>query len=209
MKLSYFFIAAITLLLSGCSGDYQQIFNGTDLSGWQIHGHDKWYVEDGELVCESGASEEDGYLLSLKSYGDFELRLEFFPVELKNGSGVFFRTNINGDEVSGWKVEIAATEHGTGSIYEKNGRGWLKQISEKNQSALKSGQWNRMKIKVVGGSVSTWLNGELMVTLSDEKIEGATGIIALQIQNGGGVKMRWRNIKIKELDKLEKVNHYF
>ena len=29
-----------------------QLFNGIDLSGWIIHGTEKWYAEDGELVCE-------------------------------------------------------------------------------------------------------------------------------------------------------------
>jgi len=180
-----------------------------DLSGWQIHGDDKWYVEDSELVCESGEGEQDGYLSTLKSYHDFELKFEFFPVVLKNGSGVLFRTKIDENEVSGWKVEIAATEHGTGSIYEQNGRGWLKQISEQDQEVLKMDEWNRMKIKVTGGTVSTWLNGELMVTLSDEKIANGEGVIALYIHDGGGVKMRWRNVEVKELDKLEKVNHFF
>ena len=31
------------------------LFNGDDLDGWQVHGTELWYVEDGDLVCESGA----------------------------------------------------------------------------------------------------------------------------------------------------------
>ena len=30
------------------------LFNGKDLGGWTINGTEKWYVENGELVCESG-----------------------------------------------------------------------------------------------------------------------------------------------------------
>jgi hypothetical protein len=37
------------------------------------------------------------------------------------------------------------------------------------------------------------------VTLDDEKIGAATGKIALQIHDGGGVKVRWRRVDIKEL----------
>ncbi len=209
MNIRCLFFVVISAVVLGCTTDYKPIFNGENLDGWQIHGAGKWYVEDGELVCESGMGEENGYLSTLKDYHDFEMQFEFFPVMLKNSCGVFFRTKIEGFKADGWKVEIAATEHGTGSIYEQNGRGWLKQISEQDEKVLKMGQWNRMKIKVVGGNVLTWLNGELMATFSDDKISKGEGVVAFQIHKGGGVKMRWRKIEIKELDKLEKVNHYF
>jgi len=45
----------------------------------------------------------------------------------------------------------------------------------------------------------TWLNDELMTDLEDQKIDKANGVIALQIHEGGGIKVRWRNIFIKEL----------
>jgi hypothetical protein len=38
-----------------------------------------------------------------------------------------------------------------------------------------------------------------MITLTDEKIGSRTGKIALQIHDGGGVKVKWRNIFIEEL----------
>jgi hypothetical protein len=56
-----------------------------------------------------------------------------------------------------------------------------------------------MKIKVKGSSVTTWLNGIKMIELEDEKIGKAKGSIALQIHNGGGIKVRWKNIRIEEL----------
>ena len=33
------------------------IFNGKDLTGWTVYGTEKWYVERGELVCESGPTQ--------------------------------------------------------------------------------------------------------------------------------------------------------
>ena len=30
------------------------LFNGVDLHGWEVYGTEKWYVQDGVLVCESG-----------------------------------------------------------------------------------------------------------------------------------------------------------
>ena len=73
------------------------------------------------------------------------------------------------------------------------------QIPDEKETILKEGEWNKLKIKVVGENVTTWLNGEKMVELSDEKIGLATGSIALQIHSGGGIKVRWRNIFLTEL----------
>ena len=61
------------------------------------------------------------------------------------------------------------------------------------------GKWNQLKIMVIGSLVTTWLNGIKMVELEDEKIGKGKGSIALQIHNGGGIKVRWKNIRIEEL----------
>ena len=66
------------------------IFNGKDLSGWKIHGTEKWFVEKGELVCESGPEKKYGYLSTDKAYKNFELTLQFKQASNGN-SGVSFR----------------------------------------------------------------------------------------------------------------------
>ncbi|NOR86083.1 MAG: DUF1080 domain-containing protein [Bacteroidales bacterium] len=177
----------------------ESIFNGENLDGWKIHGTEKWYVEDGLLICESGPDKEYGYLSTEKHYTNFELSIEFLQ-ESDGNSGVFFRSTFQGTKVSGWQVEVAPPGHDTGGIYESYGRGWLKKIPEEKEDILKMGEWNEMKIRVVGGHVTTWLNGQQMVDLEDDKIGQATGSIALQIHSGGGIKIKWRNIIIQELD---------
>jgi hypothetical protein len=62
---------------------------------------------------------------------------------------------------------------------------------------LKMGEWNTMKIKAHGAKITTWLNGTEMIQIEDEKIGKGKGAIALQIHDGGGIKVRWRNIKLK------------
>ena len=57
-----------------------------------------------------------------------------------------------------------------------------------------------MKIRVVGNTVTTWLNGQQMVHLVDEKIAKGKGSIALQIHDGGGIKVRWKNIVLTPID---------
>ena len=44
-----------------------------------------------------------------------------------------------------------------------------------------------------------WLNGQEMVNLNDEKIGAGKGRIALQIHDGGGIKVLWRNLKLTTL----------
>jgi hypothetical protein len=38
-----------------------------------------------------------------------------------------------------------------------------------------------------------------MVSISDEKIGQGEGSVALQIHSGGGIKVKWKNIMLKEL----------
>jgi len=177
---------------------FEPIFNGESLDGWKIHGTEKWYVEDGQIICESGPDAAYGYLATDKSYKDFILELEF-KQEADGNSGVFFRSSLDGTKITGWQVEVAPPNHDTGGIYESYGRGWLEQIPEEKEDILKMGEWNKMRIEVVGDKVSTYLNGEEMVVLEDEKIGQAEGSIALQIHDGGGIKVRWRDLQVKEL----------
>jgi hypothetical protein len=88
----------------------------------------------------------------------------------------------------------------TGGIYESYGREWLVKPKPEDEKFLKQGRWNKMKIKVAGDEITTWLNGHKMVYFKDEKIGKGEGFIALQIHSGGGIKVRWKNLKIRELN---------
>ena len=174
------------------------IFNGKDLTGWTINGTEKWYVEKGELICESGPDKAYGYLSTDKNYKDFDLTLQF-KQEAEGNSGIFFRSSIDGVKISGWQAEVAPPGSNTGGIYESYGRGWLIKPEAEKDKFLKYGKWNTYRLKVVGDEVTTWVNGHEMIHLKDEKIGKGVGFIALQIHDGGGIKVRWKNIKIKEL----------
>ena len=184
--------------LDSLSDVYKSIFNNKDLSGWIVYGTEKWYVENGLLVCESGPEKKYGYLGTENFYKNFVLSLDF-KQEANGNSGVFFRSTVVGTKVSGWQVEVAPPGLHTGGIYESYGRGWLIQPDEGKDSSLKMGNWNNLKVKVYQDTVTTWLNGKMMISLSDQKIGKANGRIALQIHDGGGIKVKWKNIKIQEL----------
>ena len=192
-------IIIFSFVLFGLRAQKNKIFNGKNLDGWIVHGSEKWYVDEGELICESGPNEKYGYLSTVKFYNNFILTLDF-KQESNGNSGVFFRSRIEGTKISGWQVEVAPPKNNSGGIYESYGRGWLIKPDLRKDNVLKMGKWNHMKIKVVGSSVITWLNGTKMVELEDKKIGQGKGAIALQIHDGGGIKVRWKNIRIEELE---------
>ncbi len=196
------FLNSAFLVLNDSNADLKKkpvkLFNGKDLTGWKINGTEKWYVEKGQLICESGPDKGYGYLTTDKSYKNFDLSVKF-KQDANGNSGVFFRSSVTGTKVAGWQVEVAPPNHDTGGVYESYGRGWLKQIPDDQEGFLKMGEWNTLRIRVVGDHVQTWLNGIAMVDFSDAKIGAADGSIALQIHDGGGIKVRWKDILIEEL----------
>ena len=174
------------------------LFNGKNLDGWKIHGTERWYVQDGDLICESGPDSKYGYLATTDTFEDFILHLRF-KQEADGNSGVFFRSSLEDTKISGWQVEVAPPGNDSGGIYESYGRGWLWQIPDDRENILLENVWNDLVIKVVGDRVMVWLNNELMTDLTDKKIGEANGVIALQIHDGGGIKVRWNDIYIKKL----------
>ena len=189
----------ITLILTTISLTAQEsLFNGKNLDGWNIHGTELWYVDNGILICESGPDKGYGYLSTKKFYDDFDLTLEF-KQEANGNSGVFIRSTFEGTKVSGWQVEVAPPGNDTGGVYESYGREWLIKPDKEKDKVLKMGKWNKMRIRVVGNLIQSWLNGTSMISLEDEMIGKGKGSIALQIHDGGGIKVRWRNLIVNEL----------
>lgn len=203
-KITLLSVLISILIFTDCSaqstkkGKWVNLFNKKDLLGWKIYGTEKWYVENGELVCESGPDKEYGYLGTDQKFKDFELSLQF-KQEADGNSGVFFHSSIEGTKITGWQSEVAPPGRSTGGIYESYGRGWLIKPTVEKDRALKMGKWNEMRVKVVGNNVTTYLNGQEMITLTDDKIGSVDGIIALQIHSGGGIKVKWRKIKVREM----------
>ena len=107
------------------------LFNGQDLHGWEIYGTEKWYVEDGLLVCESGPDKKYGYLATREYYDNFDLTVEF--KQEADGNWAYlplvhrarrYRERLAGRSTKG---------HDTGGIYESYGRGWLVQIPDERR----------------------------------------------------------------------------
>lgn len=172
------------------------LFNGKDLNNWVPFGTELFYVEDGNIVIESGPDKQYGYLATREYYDDFDCSFEF--KQLSNGnSGFFFRSVIFPPvKIDGWQVEIAPKGNHTGGIYESYGRGWLFQPAEEH---LVEGEWNKMRVRALADNVTVWLNGTEVTNLTDPEFAKKQGRIALQIHDGGGIKVLFRNMELTTL----------
>ena len=183
--------------------DWVSLFNEKDLTGWKKNGEEKWVVERGTILCESAANKY-GYLTTEKTYRDFDLRLKF-KGEAAGNSGVFLHARItgidseHGPDIEGMQVEVdpSVGKH-TGGLYESGGRGWVKMPTAEGEQALKPGEWNDLDVSMHGNHIVTQLNGVKIVDFTDPAPKFTDGVIGLQIHTGGGVKMRWKDIFIRE-----------
>jgi len=202
------------------SAEWQSLFNGKSLEGWtQKNGWASYHVEDQAIVGTTAQGSPNSFLCTLQSYGDFELE---FEVKCDNAlnSGVQIRSATREQKdrnefqfgrVHGPQVEIEASGGKgaeAGYIYgEATGRGWLVPDDQrKPHKHFRDGEWNQYRVLAEGPRVRTYINGELVCDLTDEAIYKThpRGFVGLQVHgvgNRGPFEVRWRNLRIKELEK--------
>jgi hypothetical protein len=211
--MKYAVVAALSLLMASQSGaqapagkGWVALFNGKDLSGWVNNGQEKWIVEDGTILGESTVGHY-GYLTTEKTYGNFMLRVKFKP-ETDGNSGVFTRSRITGNspktgpDIEGMQIEVDPRRN-TGSIYESGHRGWVAMGTPACEQAIKPRDWNELEITEEGIHYVTRLNGVPCVDFTDSHPSFTDGVIGLQLHTGGGVKIRFKEIYLKESGKRD------
>ncbi len=213
---------------------FVSLFNGTDFEGWRggstfdhrallempeadraakiakwnedLGGH--WTVQGDEIVNDGKGS----YLTTLKDYEDFELRLEYKTVP-KADSGVYLR---GVPQVQIWDP----TDPDGGKLGREMGSGglWNNPPGSPGKDPLvladkPFGEWNQLRVVMVGARVSVWLNGKMTVdhailenyydrNSKDPAIKAnprpipRRGPVQLQTH---GAEIRWKNIFLKEI----------
>jgi hypothetical protein len=171
------------------------LFDGTDLNSWNRLGDGNWRLTEG-LVQADLAGKDGSYLVSKKSYKDFEIRAEFW-VDGTTNSGVFIRcadplkiTAANCYEVNIWDSRPDPS-YGTGAIVN---------VAKVSPMPKAGGQWNTYEITAKGTQLTVILNGTKTVDVQDGKHK--SGPIALQygagvVKDAGVVK--FRKVLIKPL----------
>ncbi len=178
---------------------FQPLFNGRNLDGWD--GDPRlWKVEGGEVVGSTGGVkiEANTFLISKKEYGDFHLKAE---VKLRNhNSGIQFRSTAHPDwVVKGLQADMAEGNW-WGSIYDEKGtrgvivNGW----KGKAENVVKDGDWNDVEIYCKGELIQIRVNGLLTAELRDTS--KPSGVLAFQLHRGPEMEVRFRNVRLKELE---------
>lgn len=207
---------------------FTALYNGRDLTGWRggdTFDHRKlmamseaeraakiaswnatmrahWSAQGPELVNDG----EGAYATTEKDYGDFELRLEYRTVA-KADSGIYLR---GVPQVQIWDYTDEAKF--TLGAHKGSGGLWNNSAGAPGKDPLVPadkpfGQWNAVRIVMVGSRVSVWLNNVLVVdhAIMENYYDRATPVPArgpIQLQTHGG-EIRWRNIFIREIPSTE------
>ncbi len=200
MKIMMSLVMLLAPLLAADESGFRPLFDGKTLSGWD--GDPRlWSVKDGAIVgsTDGVAIENNTFLIYKgKQFGDFVLRAQ---VKLRNhNSGIQFRS----EELPGWICRgyqaDMAEGNWWGGIYEEKGtrgvmvNGW----NGKAEKVVKPTDWNDIEIYCKGEDIRITLNGLVTAELKDSA--KLSGIIAFQLHKGPPMEVRFRSIRVKELN---------
>jgi hypothetical protein len=173
------------------------------LEGWTADMLKHWQVKDGELLNDGHGK----YCTTEKEYGDFELMLDY-NMAPKGDSGVYLR---NVPQVQIWDP---TDPDAGGKLGRAKGSGGLWNNSPGAPGKdplvladLPAGEWNQLRVVIVGARVSVWLNSKMVVDHAilenyyDRKQPiPVRGPICLQTH---GAPIKWRNLFIREIGSEE------
>lgn len=196
-------LLAALLAGSAQAAEWQDLFNGEDLSGWKrLGGEARYALEGDQVVGYTVADTPNSFLTTEQDYGDFILEYEMY-VDPSMNSGVQIRSHVSDENVVyGYQVEVDPTHRRfTGGIYDEKRRKWIYPLSlnEKGRDAFENGKWNHFRVEAVGSSIRVWVNGIQTARLVDDM--DAMGFIGLQVHSikdpaYAGRTVRWRNMRI-------------
>ncbi len=162
-----------------------------------------WRVDDGVLVNDG----QGLYLTTVDSFADFELHLEYATVAVAD-SGIYLRgvpqVQIWDTTEAGGKWSIGA-DKGSGGL-------WNNSPGAPGKDPLVHadrpfGEWNQVRVVMVGERVSVWLNDRLVVDHArlENYFDRARPIPRrgpVQLQTHGG-EIRWRNVRVRDIESVE------
>jgi hypothetical protein len=202
-------VILLAFLAVSCGQQSGEIFNGKDLSNWNfvvennaIPGDQVYRVKEGVISIKG---EPLGYMYTKEKYSNFTLELEYRWAGEASNSGVFILIEdpanpfprgvecqlmagkagdfvlLNGSDLNEYRLPEGVTERPKFPVIEK-----MQPSSEKP-----AGEWNKMKISVIDGAISVFVNGVLQNEATSKVKEGHIGL------QSEGKEVHFRNLMIK------------
>lgn len=178
--------------LLGCAGmrgdgGWVTVLDGTSLAGWSQIGAGNWSIVEGTVQGKNGKA---GYLVSAKSYTDFEIRAEFWA-DADANSGIFIRCQDPKKVGADNSYEVNIFDKRPGQEY---ATGAIVNFGAVQQPAPKAAnRWNTYEVTARGDRLVVALNGQQTVDIVNGKFR--SGPFALQ--SAGGT-IRFRKVQIRE-----------
>jgi serine/threonine protein kinase len=173
------------------------LFNGQDLSGWRVIGHNGWSVKDGVLFGKCMA-DESGYLLTDRNFADYELELECRIAE-RGDSGLFLRAWPDADLSGRDFVELQLVDNSligdvtVGDTAKRQHGALLNLAAPVPAVAPTLNAWQQVRVRLTGKHVQVWLDRQHVIDTTLETLP-QHGAIALQLCLG---KVEFRNIRVR------------
>lgn len=165
-----------------------RLFDGETTFGWKANSSANWKITGGVISADKG---EKGLLVTTTEFADYELRCDY-RLEAGGNSGIFLRTPfIPKDPAKDcYELNMCDTHPAfpTGSLVGRK------------KPAMKipgEGVWKTYHVKVLGHQVDVALDGEPVLSYTDDTAAPLThGFIGLQLNAG---KAEYRNIYLRPL----------
>ncbi len=156
-------------------------------------GDANWRAEDGAIVADKG---KGGFLVSKKSYANFEIRAEFWAGHDAN-SGIYMRCQDPAKITDRTCYEANVFDQRPDPTF---GTGALQHLIKASPMLKVGGSWSTYVITVKDTHLRIVLNGVETATGYDSQF--ANGPVALQFGNRGkepGGVIKFRKVQIREL----------
>jgi hypothetical protein len=167
-------------------GPWIALFDGETFNGWKRYNADEigplWSIEDGAIKCGGeghgeGSPEFGGSLITLDTFGNFELELEWKISEGGN-SGIMYhvveKPECSNAYMTGPEYQVMDDPPGPVDPADANkraGSNYDMYAAPATKKLNPVGEWNTAKIIYKDGKVEQWLNGEKVVEFDENSAD--------------------------------------
>lgn len=203
-------LTLLVMLLAGCSGQQESLFNGKDLSNWNFVVQDNAVPADEVYLVEDGVirivGEPLGYMYTKETYRNFTLELDYRWAGEESNSGVFVLIEeplnpfpngiecqlaagkagdfvlLGGSDLNEYSLPEGVTERPAFPVIDK----------KHPSSELPAGEWNKVRVSVNEGVITVYINDVLQNSATSEVKEGHIGL------QSEGKEIQFRNVVLRK-----------